>query len=120
MRSCAQRALALPRRRPTFPSQRLAATSSSSATISGINSSSGPGLASSRPRSPFRRRRPYRRHWSSRSEERRVGKEGVSTCRTRWSQKHEKKNTTKLERKTAERTETKDYQNIQTSKQYKY
>src|SRR3546814_15732914 len=28
-----------------------------------------------------------------RSEERRVGKEGVSTCRFRWSQSHYKKNT---------------------------
>src|SRR3546814_12094336 len=27
-----------------------------------------------------------------RSEERRVGKEGVSTCRSRWSPDHEKKN----------------------------
>src|SRR3546814_14000764 len=30
-----------------------------------------------------------------RSEERRVGKESVSTCRSRWSPKHEKKKTTK-------------------------
>src|SRR3546814_15262401 len=29
----------------------------------------------------------------NRSEERRVGKEGVSTCRYRWSPGHEKKNT---------------------------
>src|SRR3546814_14386304 len=29
---------------------------------------------------------------SERSEERRVGKECVSTCRSRWSQYHEKKN----------------------------
>src|SRR3546814_21092406 len=29
-----------------------------------------------------------------RSEERRVGKEGVSTCRSRWSPYHQKKNTT--------------------------
>src|SRR3546814_11107725 len=29
----------------------------------------------------------------ARSEERRVGKEGVSTCRSRWSPYHEKKNT---------------------------
>src|SRR3546814_13202629 len=32
---------------------------------------------------------------SSRSEERRVGKEWVSTCRSRWSPYHEKKNQTK-------------------------
>src|SRR3546814_19057345 len=35
------------------------------------------------------RRRP--RHWSRRSEERRVGKECVSTCRSRWSPYHYKK-----------------------------
>src|SRR3546814_11995365 len=33
-----------------------------------------------------------RRHGSPRSEERRVGKECVSTCRSRWSPYHEKKN----------------------------
>src|SRR3546814_2637788 len=32
------------------------------------------------------RKKPWARHW--RSEERRVGKEGVSTCRSRWSQYH--------------------------------
>src|SRR3546814_16157108 len=31
-----------------------------------------------------------------RSEERRVGKECVSTCKSRWSQIHEKKNTKKI------------------------
>src|SRR3546814_13353066 len=29
--------------------------------------------------------------WDRRSEERRVGKEGVSTCRSRWTPKHKKK-----------------------------
>src|SRR3546814_14769361 len=29
--------------------------------------------------------------WARRSEERRVGKEGVSTCRSRWAPEHEKK-----------------------------
>src|SRR3546814_12197746 len=33
-----------------------------------------------------------------RSEERRVGKEGVSTCRSRWSPYHEKKNIEKKKR----------------------
>src|SRR3546814_17710572 len=33
--------------------------------------------------------------WSGRSEERRVGKECVSTCRSRWSPYHEKNNKTK-------------------------
>src|SRR3546814_20492317 len=33
--------------------------------------------------------------WLLRSEERRVGKECVSTCRRRWWQKHEKKKTKK-------------------------
>src|SRR3546814_13426055 len=33
----------------------------------------------------------------TRSEERRVGKECVSTCRSRWSPYHSKKNTTPLE-----------------------
>src|SRR3546814_17210140 len=32
-----------------------------------------------------------RRRRGQRSEERRVGKEGVSTCRSRWSPSHEKK-----------------------------
>src|SRR3546814_18628043 len=32
-------------------------------------------------------------HGTGRSEERRVGKECVSTCRSRWSPYHEKKNT---------------------------
>src|SRR3546814_18943937 len=32
----------------------------------------------------------------ARSEERRVGKECVSTCRSRWSPYHSKKNTTKI------------------------
>src|SRR3546814_12024026 len=32
--------------------------------------------------------------WSRRSEERRVGKECVSTCRSRWSPAHSKKKTT--------------------------
>src|SRR3546814_15271133 len=31
------------------------------------------------------------RNWDSRSEERRVGKEGVSTCRSRWSPNHSHK-----------------------------
>src|SRR3546814_16660704 len=34
----------------------------------------------------------YRRRSGGRSEERRVGKECVSTCRSRWSPYHEKKN----------------------------
>src|SRR3546814_14295152 len=34
-------------------------------------------------------------YFSERSEERRVGKECVSTCRSRWSPYHEKKNTNK-------------------------
>src|SRR3546814_13379799 len=33
--------------------------------------------------------------YDQRSEERRVGKEGVSTCRSRWSQYHKKQNTKK-------------------------
>src|SRR3546814_1486524 len=33
----------------------------------------------------------YAARWSLRSEERRVGKECVSTCRSRWSPYHEKK-----------------------------
>src|SRR3546814_11187169 len=32
-----------------------------------------------------------------RSEERRVGKEGVSTCRSRWSPYHSKKNVNKID-----------------------
>src|SRR3546814_17938143 len=35
-------------------------------------------------------------HWEAaagRTEERRVGKEGVSTCRSRWSRSHKKKKT---------------------------
>src|SRR3546814_15642662 len=42
---------------------------------------------------PFRRHR-SREGWGRRSEERRVGKECVSTCRSRWSPYHEKKNVT--------------------------
>src|SRR3546814_15064105 len=37
------------------------------------------------------RRRPWRNLFSQRSEERRVGKECVSTCRSRWSPYHYKK-----------------------------
>src|SRR3546814_14740000 len=36
-------------------------------------------------------RLPRRSSWSGRSEERRVGKECVSTCRSRWSPYHSKK-----------------------------
>src|SRR3546814_11232869 len=36
-------------------------------------------------------RNSIRAFWSSRSEERRVGKECVSRCRSRWSPYHEKK-----------------------------
>src|SRR3546814_17711457 len=43
-------------------------------------------VSSSRPPSAFKERR-------DRSEERRVGKECVSTCRSRWSPYHYKKNT---------------------------
>src|SRR3546814_13316984 len=39
-----------------------------------------------------RRDTPHSRRWP-RSEERRVGKECVSTCRSRWSPYHEKKQT---------------------------
>src|SRR3546814_16662200 len=39
-----------------------------------------------------------------RSEERRVGKECVSTCRSRWSPYHSKKNNEYSERKTQSRT----------------
>src|SRR3546814_12862627 len=39
--------------------------------------------------------RPRFRNRQKRSEERRVGKEGVSTCRSRWSQYHQKKKTRK-------------------------
>src|SRR3546814_9764557 len=37
-------------------------------------------------------RGPFYQGWSGRSEERRVGKECVSTCRSRWSPYHYKKN----------------------------
>src|SRR3546814_17090251 len=38
-------------------------------------------------------------HIVRRSEERRVGKECVSTCRTRWSQYHEKTNTSTIKKR---------------------
>src|SRR3546814_17721327 len=41
-----------------------------------------------------------------RSEERRVGKECVSTCRSRWTPYHKKKNTHKNKNKCARKTET--------------
>src|SRR3546814_10978855 len=64
------------------------------------------GLSPSRPYRPLVPRRAYRRRLSwrcpwlrhlsdPRSEERRVGKECVSTCRSRWSPYHYKKNTVK-------------------------
>src|SRR3546814_14044047 len=40
-------------------------------------------------------RHPYGRRLPHRSEERRVGKECVSTCRSRWSPYHETKTTTR-------------------------
>src|SRR3546814_13483772 len=46
-----------------------------------------------------------------RSEERRVGKECVSTCRTRWSPDHEKKNTeVQTPQNTTQHTRTKKHQ----------
>src|SRR3546814_17097786 len=51
-------------------------------------SASRPGRAR-RPRSPPSPAPPSRQAW--RSEERRVGKECVSTCRSRWSPYHSKK-----------------------------
>src|SRR3546814_20438751 len=39
--------------------------------------------------------------YTRRSEERRVGKECVSTCRSRWSPSHSKKKTTQLKQTTA-------------------
>src|SRR3546814_15502625 len=55
----------------------------------------------------YRQRKPARLHLlprlrqpivapAARSEERRVGKECVSTCRSRWSQYHEQKKTSKI------------------------
>src|SRR3546814_15532610 len=41
---------------------------------------------------------------SFRSEERRVGKEGVSTCRSRWSPYHKKKKTTHIKDKKTKMT----------------
>src|SRR3546814_16986582 len=38
---------------------------------------------------------PTRKIWKPRSEERRVGKECVSTCRSRWSPYHKKKKSSK-------------------------
>src|SRR3546814_12121310 len=46
---------------------------------------------------------------AARSEERRVGKECVSTCRSRWSPYHEKKNTTHNMINTYEHTNDKNY-----------
>src|SRR3546814_18994647 len=40
---------------------------------------------------------PSRSSWTSRSEERRVGKESVSTCRARWCQYHYKKRETNIQ-----------------------
>src|SRR3546814_11393587 len=56
-------------------------------------SRTGKGRADARPRSrPQRRRQPVARAARRlRSEERRVGKECVSTCRSRWSPYHLKK-----------------------------
>src|SRR3546814_14121778 len=59
-----------------------------------------PRRASGRPRRPWTPRRracppapiPIPRSLPARSEERRVGKESVSTCRSRWSPYHYKKN----------------------------
>src|SRR3546814_16956279 len=60
--------------------------------ISGLPASLAPG-----------RKKGENRHWGERkrtiyhrSEERRVGKECVSTCRSRWSQNHSKKKNTNL------------------------
>src|SRR3546814_21092607 len=46
-------------------------------------------------------RDPTHRHWK-RSEERRVGKECVSTCRSRWSPYHKKKNHKNVQEQTKE------------------
>src|SRR3546814_12316560 len=51
----------------------------------------------------------------SRSEERRVGKECVSTCRSRWSPSHSKKNTsTRVEYRLTYQHNTSMYSNITT------
>src|SRR3546814_19461590 len=44
-----------------------------------------------------------------RSEERRVGKECVSTCRSRWSPYHEKNNKTNITRTTRYKTKKRTY-----------
>src|SRR3546814_20326692 len=56
-----------------------------------ISSTRNPYLA--RPTAEFRKSSSRARIWSSRSEERRVGKECVSTCRSRWQPHHQKKTT---------------------------
>src|SRR3546814_12432577 len=44
----------------------------------------------------------------ARSEERRVGKECVSTCRSRWSPYHYKKNTTKIKKRETDSNKKED------------
>src|SRR3546814_12877288 len=71
------------------PRRKTASLSSPSPWIGYVNADtlhSRIKLTSRRPRS------------NARSEERRVGKECVSTCRSRWSPYHEKKKTTKSEK----------------------
>src|SRR3546814_18880273 len=63
-------------------------------------------LCRPRDRQPRRRRRcPRRQAQGQRAEERRVGKECVSTCRSRWSPYHSKKKTEQNKNKTQLRTE---------------
>src|SRR3546814_19716512 len=52
-----------------------------------------------------------------RSEERRVGKECVSTCRSRWSPYHEKKKNITVNTRVAIRLETKTEQNMNQDQQ---
>src|SRR3546814_14852320 len=57
----------------------------------------------------FRRSSSRRETWVSRSEERRGGKECVSTCRSRWSPYHSKKNKHSLDDNTQESTRNHEY-----------
>src|SRR3546814_16563664 len=66
-----------------------------------ISSTGSSSPAGSKPPPPLRR-----------SEERRVGKECVSTCRSRWSPYHEKKNKTKQSKNTKQRRNTHHKQQI--------
>src|SRR3546814_13982240 len=57
------------------------------------------GAAPARPEiTAIERRRAVGHEQQERSEERRVGQECVSTCRTRWSPGHKKKKTKKLDK----------------------